>query len=99
MVNKNVWTPIDGRLLTAEERRSIIRSNMFLKEKYLTSGEFDKLKARLVAGAISRIRTCMMTCLHLPYPPVQYSPYLQSQRTRGGARPWWTSVEHSLMRR
>ena len=50
MVNKNVWTPIDGRLLTAEERRSIIRSSMFLKEKYLASGEFDKLKARLVAG-------------------------------------------------
>jgi hypothetical protein len=79
MVNKNVWTPIDGRLLTAEERGSIIRSSMFLKE-------------------ISRTRTCMMTCLHLPYPPVRYSPYLQSQRTRVGARQWWTSVEHSLMR-
>ena len=50
MINKNVWTPIDGRLLTAEQRGSIIRSSMFLKEKYLASGEFDKLKARLVAG-------------------------------------------------
>jgi Reverse transcriptase (RNA-dependent DNA polymerase) len=50
MINKKVWTPIDGRKLTAEERRSIIRSSMFLKEKYLATREFEKLKARLVAG-------------------------------------------------
>jgi Reverse transcriptase (RNA-dependent DNA polymerase) len=50
MITKGVWTPIDGRKLTAEERSRIIRSSMFLKEKYLTSGEFEKLKARLVAG-------------------------------------------------
>ena len=50
MINKKVWTPIDGKKLTAEERRGIIRSSMFLKEKYLASGEFEKLKARLVAG-------------------------------------------------
>jgi hypothetical protein len=50
MINKKVWTPIDGRKLTAEERRSIILSSMFLKEKYLATGEFEKLKARLVAG-------------------------------------------------
>ena len=50
MINKKVWTPIDGKNLTAEERRSIIRSSMFLKEKYLASVEFEKLKARLVAG-------------------------------------------------
>jgi Reverse transcriptase (RNA-dependent DNA polymerase) len=47
MVNKKVWTPIDGKNLTAEERRRIIRSSMFPKEKYLASGEFEKLKARL----------------------------------------------------
>lgn len=50
MINKRVWTLIDGKKLTAEERSSIIRSSMFLKEKYLASGEFEKLKARLVAG-------------------------------------------------
>jgi hypothetical protein len=50
MIIRGVWTPIDGRKLTAEERSRIIRSSTFLKEKYLASGEFEKLKARLVAG-------------------------------------------------
>jgi NMD protein affecting ribosome stability and mRNA decay len=42
MLSKRVWTPVDGKKLTAEEKSRIIRSSMFLKEK--------KLKARLVAG-------------------------------------------------
>jgi hypothetical protein len=50
MISKRVWTPIDGNRLTAEERSRIIRSSMFLEEKYLASGQFEKLKARLVAG-------------------------------------------------
>jgi Reverse transcriptase (RNA-dependent DNA polymerase) len=50
MITKRVWTPVDGKRLTAEERARIIRSSMFLKEKYLATGEFEKLKARLVAG-------------------------------------------------
>jgi Reverse transcriptase (RNA-dependent DNA polymerase) len=50
MLTKRVWTPVDGKKLTAEQRSQIIRSSMFLKEKYLASGEFEKLKARLVAG-------------------------------------------------
>jgi Reverse transcriptase (RNA-dependent DNA polymerase) len=41
---------MDVRTLTAEQRSSIIRSSMFLKEKFLATGEFEKLKARLVAG-------------------------------------------------
>ena len=50
MLTKEVWTPVDGRKLTAEERSRVIRSSMFIKEKFLPSGEFEKLKARLVAG-------------------------------------------------
>ena len=50
MLNKSVWTPIDVRRLTAEQRGRIIRSSMFLKEKFLATGEFEELKARLVAG-------------------------------------------------
>ena len=30
MINKRVWTPIDGKKLTADERRAIIQSSMFL---------------------------------------------------------------------
>jgi Reverse transcriptase (RNA-dependent DNA polymerase) len=32
MITKRVWTPIDGKMLTTEERARIIRSSMFLKE-------------------------------------------------------------------
>ena len=50
MLSKKVWTPVHGRALTAAQRSSVIRSSMFLKEKFLATGEFEKLKARLVAG-------------------------------------------------
>lgn len=50
MVTKNVWTPVHGKTLSSVEISRVIRSSMFLKEKYLPSGEFEKLKARLVAG-------------------------------------------------
>ena len=51
MLTKKVWTPVDGRSLTAGQRSSVIRSSVFLKEKFLATGEFEKLKARLVAGS------------------------------------------------
>ena len=37
--------------------KKILRSSMFLKEKYLASGEFEKLKARLVAGGNTQDRS------------------------------------------
>ena len=36
--------------LSNEEKKRIIPSKMFLKEKFMADGTFDKLKARLVAG-------------------------------------------------
>lgn len=50
MLDKKVWSPICLRSLSIRERGAIIRSSMFLKEKFLASGSFEKLKARLVAG-------------------------------------------------
>ena len=50
MVDKKVWEPVNVKDLSLDEKRRIIRSSMFLKEKFLASGEFEKLKARLVAG-------------------------------------------------
>jgi hypothetical protein len=50
MIDKKVWRPVIVSHLTTEERQSITLSSIFLKEKYKSSGEFDKLKARLVAG-------------------------------------------------
>ena len=50
MPDKNVFTPQDPRKLTKAQLRKVIMSSMFLKEKFLSSGDFEKLKARLVAG-------------------------------------------------
>ena len=50
MHNKGVWRPVSLKTLSAPERKKIIRSSMFLKEKFSSTGEFQKLKARLVAG-------------------------------------------------
>ena len=57
MIAKKVWTPIDIRGLSYEEKSWIIRSSMFLKEKFRASGEFEKLKARLVAGGDQQDKT------------------------------------------
>ena len=57
MLDKKVWTPLHWRGLTREEKRSVIRSSIFLKEKYDAEGLFQKLKARLVAGGNHQDRT------------------------------------------
>jgi hypothetical protein len=50
MIRKGVWHGVRTRDLTSKQRQGIIRSSMFLKDKYLASGAFEKFKARLVAG-------------------------------------------------
>jgi hypothetical protein len=50
MIDKGVWHPVRIKDLTLQQRKSIIRSSMFLKEKYDSTGKFEKLKARLVAN-------------------------------------------------
>jgi hypothetical protein len=45
------------RDLTKQQRKAIIRSSMFLKDKYFASGAFEKFKARLVAGGDQQDRT------------------------------------------
>ena len=57
MLSKKVWHPLDWKYLTEKERRSVIRSSIFLKEKYDAKGLFQKLKARLVAGGDRQDRT------------------------------------------
>ena len=46
MISRKVWTPIYQHQLSHIERGKIIRSSMFLKEKFLATGKFEKLKAR-----------------------------------------------------
>lgn len=50
MLDRRVFKPVHRANLTQSQQRSIIRSSMFIKAKYLPDGAFDKLKARLVAG-------------------------------------------------
>ena len=50
MRDMKVFTPVHYHMLSEDERRKAIMSFMFLKEKYDASGNFEKLKARLVAG-------------------------------------------------
>ena len=57
MVEKKVWAPVNVQRLPSEEKARIIRSSMFLKEKFLASGKFEKLKARLVAGGDQQDKT------------------------------------------
>lgn len=47
---KRVWTYVDPRSLSPDQKKRIIRSMIFLKAKFDSAGAFEKLKARLVAG-------------------------------------------------
>jgi len=50
LLDKDVWEVVDKAKLTRKQLRDVIRSSLFLKEKFAADGEFLKLKARLVAG-------------------------------------------------
>jgi hypothetical protein len=50
MEEKEVWSPVPRKDLSAEETKQVIRSYLFLKETFAADGSFDKLKAKLVAG-------------------------------------------------
>ena len=50
MPERQVFTPQEFRRLTKAQLREVISSSMFLKEKFLSNGDFGKLKARLVGG-------------------------------------------------
>lgn len=50
MLDLHVWTVVDPTKLTPAEFRAVIYSSMFLKEKRHPNGDFDVLKARLVAN-------------------------------------------------
>jgi len=57
ILEKHVWEALDKSILTKTQLKKAIRSSMFLKEKFTASGEFDKLKARLVAGGDMQDKT------------------------------------------
>jgi hypothetical protein len=50
MLDKEEWEPVAVTKLTYEQRKSIIRSSIFLRKKFTSAGVVDKLKVRLIAG-------------------------------------------------
>jgi hypothetical protein len=48
--NFKVFHPIHLHSLSTTQAKKILRSSLFCKEKYLPSGVFEKIKARMVAG-------------------------------------------------
>jgi hypothetical protein len=50
LVDKDVFEVVRASRLSPQERKAVLRSFMFFKEKYFPDGSFDKLKARFVAG-------------------------------------------------
>jgi hypothetical protein len=53
---KKVWHPVDKQFV-ARYRNKIVRSFVFVKLKYTSQGQVDKLKSRLVAGGHMQDRT------------------------------------------
>ena len=50
LVDTGTFDPTLYTSLSGEQRRRVIPSHMFFKDKFLADGRFQKLKARLVAG-------------------------------------------------
>jgi hypothetical protein len=65
LLDKKVWHGVHASDLTHHERSHVIRSSMFLKDKYNPSGGFDKFKARLVAGGDGQDKS-LYECLSSP---------------------------------
>jgi ribosomal protein L24E len=55
LLDKHTWEPQDPSIMNGS--RKVIRSMVFLKEKYRPDGSFDKLKARLVADGSGQVRS------------------------------------------
>ena len=57
LCEKKAWTPVDVSKMSPLARKAIIRSSMFLKQKFDAEGNHDKLKSRLVAGGHMQDKT------------------------------------------
>jgi hypothetical protein len=87
MVDKGVWHVIHIADPDSLERKAVIRSSMFLKDKFAASGAFDNMKARLMAGMINRINMYTTTCPRPVPPPLVLWPSQLLLPERGG-RSW-----------
>ena len=50
ILNRECFDPQHQTALSKEQLKDVIPSRVFLKEKFIPSGEFEKLKSRLIAG-------------------------------------------------
>jgi hypothetical protein len=61
MITKDVLHPVDYDKLTPSQKKLVLYSHMFLKDKYFPDGSFEKLKARLVGGGDFQDRDNLVT--------------------------------------
>jgi len=61
MIDKDVFAPVMKSNLSPEALSKVIRSHMFLTEKFAPDGRFEKVKARLVAGGDQQDRSTYET--------------------------------------
>ena len=54
LLKKKVWHPVSMATLSYAQQRTVLRSKMFLKDEFLSTGSFEKFKARLVAGEVKQ---------------------------------------------
>jgi hypothetical protein len=57
METYKAFEPTHYHSLTALQRKKLLRTSSFVKEKFLSTGEFDKLRARLVMGGHEQDRS------------------------------------------
>lgn len=81
MQDLEVWKAVHLGELTKKERREILRSSMFIKEKFDAQGHFDRLRGRFVADGSSQKRQESM----ILYPTVVSSPTVAQTSVSTGA--------------
>jgi hypothetical protein len=50
LLTMDVFRPVHFKKISFKRKKKLVRSFMFMKEKYFPDGTFDKMKTRLVAG-------------------------------------------------
>jgi hypothetical protein len=86
MLKYKVFHVVDSKKLSFKQLKKIIRSSLFLKEKFLPTGEFEKIKARFEIPADCRTikGQCDVTAQLRAFQNFEKKDILNSLRARNG---------------
>jgi hypothetical protein len=79
-----------GKIVSRDQLRILPMLSKFLKEKFLATGEFEKLNAMLVAGGDQQSKKLYDDLSALLYPPQQCSAFYLLLHSREDTRQWLT---------